>query len=82
MMAIASSAARIATMCRIGGRDVDIDRRQVAKECREQAKEFFKAAKETLSATEVALEDEDMTYIDGLGNSQYNLETELTELND
>jgi hypothetical protein len=82
MLAVASSASRIAVMCAIGSRDFVIDRKKVAEECREQAREFFKQAKETLSATEVALEDEDMTWLDSLGNDAYGNETELTELND
>lgn len=82
MMGIASSRARLATMCSIGNRDFVTDRKAVAKECREQAKTFFTLAGETLSATEVALEDKDLTQMDGFGHDQWNHETALDELND
>lgn len=81
MLAIASSSARIATACAIGNRDFNVDRSKVAKECREQAKEFFKRAAEDFYATEVALEDENLDYFDGLGHSEYEYDTGIEELN-
>ncbi len=81
MLAVASSRARIATMCAIGNRDFNIDRSKVAKERREQAKEFFKRAEDDFYATEVALEDENITYLDGLGHSEYEYDTGIDELN-
>jgi hypothetical protein len=82
MLAIASSAARIATVCRVGNQDFQIDRKQVAKECREQAAAFFKQAIETPYATEVHLNDEGLDYWDGVtGAAAYDFETEDDELN-
>lgn len=80
MMAIASSAARIATVCSIGNRDFMTDRKAVARECREQAQAFFKHAKDTLSATEVALEDKEIEHVDRFRDDD-SQEISLTNLN-
>lgn len=81
MMAVASSASRIATVCTIGGRDFSNDRKQVAKECREQAQVFFKLSNETPYATEIALEDPDITRINDYEDSGISDELSVDDLN-
>jgi len=81
-MAIAASASRIATMIRLSGGDVAVDRKQVAAECRAQAQVHFDKAKETVSATEIALEDKDITHVDLFTDPSISQEIDLTDLND
>ncbi|KPK36239.1 MAG: hypothetical protein AMJ65_16430 [Phycisphaerae bacterium SG8_4] len=80
MMSVASNDARLATLIRIGG-DATVDRTKKAAECREQAKLFFAQAAETPSATEVALEDEDITYVDNFIDPSISQEIDLDTLN-
>jgi len=82
MMAIASTMSRLATAIRVGGGDFSNDRKAVAKECREQAAAFFKQAAEVPYATEVALEDPDITRIENYEDPDVNWEVDLTDLND
>jgi len=81
MMAIASSASRLAVLIRSGGGDATVDRTKAAKECREQAQVFFQRSETEPCATEVALEDVTITQIQGMDDAEYDLETDLTDLN-
>lgn len=81
MMAIASTQAKIAVKCMIAGRDFDIDRKAVAKECRDQAMAFYKLASDIPYATEGMVEDEEQTFIKGTQDSEYDFDLEDTDLN-
>lgn len=77
---IAGSSARIATRVAIGGGDINSDRTQVAAMCLKMAEAHDKRSEATPYATEVAVEDKEISYVDNFRDDD-SQEIDLTDLN-